>query len=561
MDEPERARSLPDVQSLLSAVLEQLPVGVIVAEVPGGRMILGNEQVAAVMRHPFIASAEVEGYAAYRGLHPDGRPYRGEDWPLARTVATGETVEREEIRYQRGDDTHGVMRVSSAPVHDGDGVPVLAVAMIEDVTERARLADQLALLAEAGDALSASLDPDTVVDTVARLLVPRVADYWALDLLRDDGSLQRVGSAHAEPGKEHLAFEIASAHPLEVRIPEGRGAVLRTGEPQLVARYDDAFLSAISRDAEHAAALRAVGLHSAVYLPLKVRGRVTGAMLLGRTARTPEAYEQVDVGPLEEIARRCAMALANATSYERERTTAEQLQRSLLPDCLPALQCGEARVRYLPGGVGMEVGGDWYDVLALPGGRVGLVIGDVVGRGTPAAVVMGHLRSGLRAYAMEGGRPDEVIGRLNTLEHTLGTTPSLATLVYAIYEPARGLLSYTAAGHPAPLVRRACGQVEALPACQGMPLGVRADLRWEIASVALGPGDTLVLYTDGLVERRGASLDAVLQRVLAALGDAAAADLDGLCDAILAAADTVGDDDVALLAFRADPPVAARLLG
>ncbi|MDQ3609031.1 MAG: SpoIIE family protein phosphatase [Actinomycetota bacterium] len=560
MEEPERARPLPDVQSLLSAVLDQLPVGVIVAEVPSGRMILGNEQVAVVMRHPFIASAEVEGYAAYRGFHPDGRPYRGEDWPLARTVATGETVEREEVRYQRGDGTHGVMRVSSAPVHDGDGARVLAVAMFEDVTERARLADQLALLAEAGDALSASLDPDTVVDTVARLVVPRVADYWALDLLRDDGSLQRVGSAHAEPGKEHLAFEIASAHPLETRIPEGRGAVLRTGEPQLVARYDDAFLSAISRDAEHAAALRAVGLHSAVYLPLKVRGRVTGAMLLGRTARTPEPYTQADVGPLEEVARRCAMGLANATSYERERTTAEQLQRSLLPDRLPVLKCGEACVRYLPGGVGMEVGGDWYDVLALPGGRVGLVIGDVVGRGTAAAVVMGQLRSELRAYATEGGRADEVVGRLNTLEHTLGT-PSLATLVYAIYEPARGLLSYTAAGHPAPLLRRACGQVEALPARQGMPLGVRADLRWETASVALEPGDTVVLYTDGLVERRGASLDSVLERVLVALGEASPTDLDGLCDALLAAADTVGDDDVALLAFRADPAVAGRLLG
>ncbi len=168
MEEPLRARALPDVQSLLSAVLDRLPVGVIVAEVPSGRMILGNEQVAAVMRHPFIASEEVEGYAAYRGIHPDGRPYRGEDWPLARTVASGERVELEEIRYQRGDGTHGIMRVSSAPVHDGDGVAVLAVAMFEDVTDRARLADQLALLAEAGDALSVSLDPDTVVDTVAR---------------------------------------------------------------------------------------------------------------------------------------------------------------------------------------------------------------------------------------------------------------------------------------------------------------------------------------------------------------------------------------------------------
>jgi serine phosphatase RsbU (regulator of sigma subunit) len=103
--------------------------------------------------------------------------------------------------------------------------------------------------------------------------------------------------------------------------------------------------------------------------------------------------------------------------------------------------------------------------------------------------------------------------------------------------------------------------VEALPARQGTPLGVRADLRWETASVALEPGDTVVLYTDGLVERRGASLDSVLERVLAALGEASASDLDGLCDALLAAADTAGDDDVALLAFRADPAVAARLLG
>ena len=127
---------------------------------------------------------------------------------------------------------------------------------------------------------------------------------------------------------------------------------------------------------------------------------------------------------------------------------------------------------------------------------------------------------------MEGGTPDEVVGRLNTLEHTLGA-PSLATLVYAVYEPARGLLSYTAAGHPAPLLRRASGEAEALPARQGMPLGVGADLRWETASVALEPGDTVVLYTDGLVERRDATLDSVLERVLAALAEAPAADLDG----------------------------------
>ncbi|HEV2819628.1 MAG TPA: SpoIIE family protein phosphatase [Solirubrobacteraceae bacterium] len=560
MEDGEGARALPDVPWLLSALLDQLPFAVVVAEVPSGRMILGNEHVAAVMRQPFIASEGIEGYAAYRGFHPDGRPYRGEDWPLARTVATGVTVGPEEIRYQRGDGTYGVMRASSGLVTDDGGVPVAAVGVFEDVTERARLADQFALLAEAGDALSASLDPETVVDTVARLLVPRVADYWALDVLRDDGSLQRVGSAHAEPGKERLAFEIAHAHPLETRIAEGRGAVLRTGEPQLVTRYDDAFMSAISRDAEHAAALRAVGLHSALYLPLTVRGRVTGAMLLGRTQRTPEAYQQEDVGPLAEVARRCAMALANATSYEREHTMAEQLQRSLLPDRLPGLESGEARVRYLPGGVGMEIGGDWYDVLALPGGRVGLVIGDVVGRGTAAAVVMAQLRSGLRAYALEGGRPDEVVGRLNALEHTLGA-PSLATLVYAVYEPARGLLSYTAAGHPAPLLRRASGQVEALPARQGLPLGVDAGLLWETASVALEPGDTVVLYTDGLVERRDTSLETVLGRVLAALAHASPADLEGMCEAVLAAADTVGDDDVALLAFRADPPIAARLLG
>jgi len=533
---------------LLRAVLDQLPVGVLVAEVPSGRLVLGNEQMARIFGHPFIAADTLEEYAGYRGFHPDGRPLAGEEWPLARTVATREVVEDEEIVFQRGDASFGMLRVSSAPVVDERGEPLAAVVIFDDVSDEVRRRDHQSLLAETGAALSASLDPHRVVETVGDLLVPRVADYWALDLLGEDGTLERVGARHADPEQVDLGFRIAAGHHIDPATPVGRGAALRTRRPQLIEHVDDEFLAAIASDEAHLRAMQAVGLRSAVYLPLVARGRATGAMLLGITVESRRSFTTADVEPLMEVASRCALALDNARLYTREREAAELLQRGLLPEALPALEAGRASVRYLPGATGTEVGGDWYDVLPLASGRVALAVGDVVGRGVRAAAVMGQLRSALRACAMNGGTPGEVVAQLNAVEHTR-LRPQLATLVFAVHDRTRGVIAYTAAGHLPPLVRRAGGEVETLPAGQGMALGVEPGAEYATAVAALWPGDLVVLYTDGLVERRTQTLEEGLARLRAALA-AGPAQLPGLCDHLIAACAPSGEDDVALLAYE-----------
>lgn len=543
-----RPLSPHDPQAILRAVLDQLPVGVVVAEIPSGRLLLGNDQVSRIWRHPFMAAETLEEYADYQGFHPDGRPLAGEEWALARTVATGEVVEAEEVVFRRGDASFGVLRLSSAPVFDERGEPLAAVVIFDDVSDEVRRRDHQGLLAEAGAALSASLDPDRVVETVGDLLVPRVADYWAMDLLREDGTLERVGARHADPEKVDLGFRIADRHHIDPTTPVGRGAALRSLRPQLIEHVDDEFLAAIANDEEHLRALQAVGLQSAVYLPLVARGRATGAMLLGVTVEARRSFTPADVDPLMEVASRCALAMDNARLYTREREAAELLQRSLLPEALPALEAGRACVRYLPGASGTDVGGDWYDVLLLADGRVALAVGDVVGRGVRAAAVMGQLRSALRACAMHGGAPGEVVVQLNAVEHT-HLRPQLATLVFAVHDRARGLILYTAAGHLPPLVRRAGGEVETLPAGQGMPLGVEPAADYATAVAALESGDLVVLYTDGLVERRTGTLDGGLDRLRAALGTGPA-ELPALCDHLITACAPSGEDDVALLAYE-----------
>jgi anti-anti-sigma factor len=234
---------------------------------------------------------------------------------------------------------------------------------------------------------------------------------------------------------------------------------------------------------------------------------------------------------------------------ERERRIAETLQRSLLPQQLPRIPGVALAGRYLPGAAGLEIGGDWYDVFLLPGGRVGLTIGDVVGRGLTAAASMGQLRTGLRAYALEAASPAAVLERLNRLVQEL-QTPEIATMVYAVLDPETGRLTYAVAGHPRPLLAAADGTVRYLEGEGSPPLGVPGEpCRDEV--VTLEPGSTLLLYTDGLVERRDRSIDDGLEALRATMSGPPD-DLDALCDDRILGIlpPDAPADDVAVLALR-----------
>jgi anti-anti-sigma factor len=236
-------------------------------------------------------------------------------------------------------------------------------------------------------------------------------------------------------------------------------------------------------------------------------------------------------------------------ALEREHRNAETLQRSLLPDRLPIIPGVEFTSRYLPGGAGLEVGGDWYDVFTLPHGRVGLTIGDVVGRGLAAAAAMGQLRTALRAYAVETDSPAAVLQRLSRLVAEFEAA-QMATLIYAVLDPDTRTLSFASAGHPPPLMIDPGGPASYLMEGRSPPLGVTKAAQAE-ASVKFRPGSTLVLYTDGLIEGRRGSIADSMEALRTAV-EGHHGDLDSLCDdrVLQPPRPESSGDDVALLMVR-----------
>jgi PAS domain S-box-containing protein len=264
------------------------------------------------------------------------------------------------------------------------------------------------------------------------------------------------------------------------------------------------------------------------------------------------------VGTATDIDERKQMEQALRRVYEREHRVAETLQRSLLPEKLPEIEGVALAARYLPAGAGAAVGGDWYDAVELPDGRVALVVGDVVGHGLRAAAVMGQLRNALRAYSITGVAPAEILARLNRLVMT-GGEQVMATLLYLALDRDTGEVRYSSAGHPPPLLLTPEGP-RYLEGGRAVPIGAAelAAFREEIGRIP--PGSTLLLYTDGLVERRDTPLDARFGQ-LAAAAAATSGDLDDLCDEILAGVLGGAEpaDDVALLAVRPEPIDAERI--
>lgn len=260
-----------------------------------------------------------------------------------------------------------------------------------------------------------------------------------------------------------------------------------------------------------------------------------------------------DQAILNQLARIASAALDGLRLYQHERGIADTLQRSLLPQRLPEIAGMSLGASYEAGGPGVEVGGDWYDAIELGPGRAGVALGDVMGKGLQAAVVMGQLRTALRAYVLEGHGPAAAMTRVDRLVQALGLGP-IATLAYVIFDRDAREIRFCCAGHPPPLVIPADGEPWFLDGGRSLPLGVMEEPEHEEAVARLEPGATLLLYTDGLVEERNGSLDAALDR-LRDLSAAAPSDPDELCEHLVAALrDEDRADDVTLLALRSLPP-------
>jgi serine phosphatase RsbU (regulator of sigma subunit)/anti-sigma regulatory factor (Ser/Thr protein kinase) len=334
-----------------------------------------------------------------------------------------------------------------------------------------------------------------------------------------------------------------------VEIPLGRGFAGRIAAERRAIAIEDVDHADILNPI-----LRQKGIRSLLGVPLLAEDRVLGVLHVG--SLTPRVFSDDDRDLLQLAADRAAVAIQNAELYEQRRL-ADALQRRLLPD-LDAVDGLELAGRYLPAS-GASLGGDWYDAFPLGGGRLAVAAGDVVGHGLTAAAVMAQMRTALRAYAVDGHPPGAVVERVNTLIWDLGP-PTMATLVYGVIDPETETLEIVIAGHPPPLLISPDGEAAYLPLQGGVPLGTMPLARYRGATCAFPTGTTVLLYTDGLVETRGESIEAGLDR-LAGLAAVRVGALEELC-ARLVEELVPGEpnDDVVVLAARV-PPVPEHLSG
>lgn len=425
---------------------------------------------------------------------------------------------------------------------------VAAERAARETAEAARA--RVALLAEATSLLTETLQPITALERLAALMVPGLADWCRVDLLDETVGVRRAAMAHVDPAAEAAVLAVEEGVPVDPSSDAPMAQVLRTGSPLLLDEATDDVLVASARTLDQLAVYRSLGLRSLLVVPLQARGEVLGTLTLG-SAGSERHFDEDDLALARDLGRRAGLAVDNARLYQREHRTAAVLQQALLPKQLATVPGLALAARYLPATTGAEVGGDWYDVLPLADGRVGLVIGDVVGHDIEAASVMGTLRHVLRAYAWPGGGPASVIRRVDELARG-PESDALATLVYALYDPARHQLAWSSAGHPPPLLVRPDGRAEYLLGANSTLVGVGPDVDRTERTATLDVGTTLVLYTDGLVETRVDSLTNGLDRLAALAQRQASASPDDLVDLLLTDVEAAEQrkDDIAILVAR-----------
>ncbi|WP_405592915.1 SpoIIE family protein phosphatase [Streptomyces sp. NBC_01190] len=561
------------------AIFGQSPMGFVLFDTEL-RLIRVNQRFAAVFGraseehrgrgpHDFLSRVESDRLsAALRQVLETGDPVL--DMPLVGTVP--------------GDPGRRRWSMSLYRLHSGSGRPIGVAGLAMDVTGRQRAEREaaharrnLALLNEAGARIGTSLDLETTARELLGVAVPHFCDLASVDLYQallsgvedlpgttdGSGELRRVAFASsvsdapvAMPGDDDVdpsegPVSVGAVH--RYRFGSASARALRTAQPQML-------------DGDHGQGNSLV--QSTLVVPMVARDTVLGLVQFSR-AKGSERFTERDRMLAEELAARAAIFTDNARLYRREHERALILQRSLLPPDDPEAAGLDIACRYLPGSMETEVGGDWFDVIELPGHRTALVVGDVMGRGLRAAVAMGELRTAVRTLAMLDLEPAEVLGALDEVVSGLGAPARggtrrakergdadlaevyLATCIYVVYDAVTRRCTIANAGHLPPVVVEPGETPLLLEVPRGVPLGVGGEPFEEI-EVELTDGALLALYTDGLVESRSLPLDEGLDAFRDSLAGPARP-LEDVCDHVLATLDTAhGEDDIALLMARID---------
>ena len=562
-------------------VLGQAEVAVVVTDRLGNLLYL-NQFAARLFR----VSGDVARLAGCPvltlGLFADDGVRKTED--LSGQVLRGRSWEGT-FESARGDGSRALIRALAVPLrHPGgdiDGMVILA----REASRRDKQGEQdrLALLERVGERLAGSLEISTTLKHVAEILVPQFADHCFIDLFQGDALIRRAQRHASEwvppPGTWAQVGE-------QIHYPDGHFC------QQAMARLDTIAINDLDSEyypapsPESMAAAHEAGLTSVIAAPLYARGELLGVMSLALsrlTERDEHHYDTPDRDLIGAIASRVAIAIDNAMLFETERQTALAFQKSLLPQAIPDLDGLEVACRYVPAkpletqgqGIQTQVGGDWYDIIPLAAGRVGIVIGDVEGRGARAAAIMGQLRAALRAFAQDEKSPADIMRKLDDWcralapvdEHgmTAGDPPTVSC-IYMIYDAWSRELTFANAGHDAPLLISG-GQVRQLEFMyKGVLLGVRGKgIRglptYKEQTVGMPPGAILVFYTDGLTDRRTradgsghyseAEAAAMLQQAVRAA--AASGDADAVATAAEYAVPGDIDDDMAILVVKSAP--------
>ncbi|MFF4112578.1 SpoIIE family protein phosphatase [Streptomyces sp. NPDC001714] len=493
---------------------------------------------------------------------------------LRRVLETGNSITDMHVTgFVPGSEERRHWSINLYRVHSGSGRPIGIAWLGLDITARRAAAREaaaarrnLALLNEAGARIGNSLDLETTARELLDVVVPGFCDLATVDLyqglLAGDETPPGLADGSAELRRVAFASAVSDAPFVGGGVPVAVGAVhhypfnspcadaLRTARPQ------------------HVPAAEGGLVQSTLAVPMVAHDTVVGLAQFART-KGSEPFGDRDRDLAVELAARAAVCIDNARLYRREHERALILQRSLLPPGDPEASGLDIACRYLPGNAATEVGGDWFDVIELPGHRTALVVGDVMGRGLRAAVAMGELRTAVRTLALLDLEPAEVLSALDEIARGLGTPGGvqqatrtarqprdadlsevyLATCVYAVYDSVTRRCTFANAGHLPPVLVEPGEAALMLDVPPGMPLGVGGE-PFEEVEVELPEGALLALYTDGLVESRDHPLDEGLQAFVGALTDPSQP-LEDVCDHVLNTLDTHhGEDDIALLMAR-----------